>query len=300
MNYDFYRLLDKSKTMENASTIEALKRMYVMCECALGNGAVEKCAMSFFDSGSGLDCGGEKVSDTQYVFNCENGTIKLTLADQSTVIIEVSPTGTDEMFTTVGKVGVDTTVQDALKIGQDALNDNALMESFVTDLGRKAVDLGKKVAKKVGKAAAVGALTLSGAMATGCAGHHPTIDDSPKEYMATEYGIDMSKQLKDSDIPDLIVKISEKLRDQAGNETNNQYSVEKTAAANEATKIYEMLKNGDLKVRNWAPTKQGQETAQQSAATSFERGLDQELRTSMKVNGASFLKDASKTKKETN
>ena len=291
MNYDFYRLLDKSKTMDNASTIEALKRMYVMCECALGNGAVEKCAMSFFDSDSGLDCGGEKVSDTQYVFNCENGTIKLTLADQSTVIIEVSPTGTDEMFTTVGKVGVDTTVQDALKIGQDALNDNALMESFVTDLGRKAVDLGKNVAKKVGKAAAVGALTLSGAMATGCAGHHPTIDDSPKEYMATEYGIDTSQQLQDNDIPELVTKISEKLRTQAGKQKDDNYSVATTAAAHEAKKIYDMLASGELKVRNLAPEKQDQAKAQHKAATSFERGLDKELRTSMKLDGANFLNE---------
>lgn len=292
MNYDFYRILDKSKTMENASTIEALKRMYVMCESANNQDAIEQCAMSFFDSDSGLDCDGEKVSDTQYVFNCENGTIRLTLADQSTVIIEVSPTGTDEMFTTIGKVGVDTTVQDALKIGQDALNDDSLMEGIVSDIGRKLVDAGTNVAKKVGKAAAIGAMAAAPALTTACAGSaHPSLDDmGAKDYVAAEYGIDTSKQLDDKDIPNLVAKISQKLRTQAGDQEDDNYSVATTAAAKEAKKIYDMLDSGELKVRNLAPDKQDQAKAQHDAATSFVRGLDKELRTSMKLDGANFLK----------
>ena len=292
MNYDFYRMLDKSKTMDNASTIEALKRMYVMCECAQNPESVEKCTMSFFDSESGLDCGGEKVSDNQYVFNCENGTIRLTLADSSTVIIEVSPTGTDDMFTTVGKVGVDTTIPEALKLGQDALNDDTLMEGIVADMGRKIVDTGKTLAKKAGKAAALGALAAAPALTTACAGgHQHSLDDmGAREYVAAEYGIDTTKQLDDHAIPELVTKISQKLRTQAGNQEGDNYSVATTAAAKEAKKIYDMLNSGELKVRNLAPEKQDQAKAQHDAATSFERGLDKELRTSMKLDGADFLK----------
>lgn len=291
MNYDFYRMLDKSKTMDNASTIEALKRLYVVCECAQ-NPAMEKCSMSFFDSEAGLNCGGEKVSDTQYVFNCENGTIRLTLADQSTVIVEVSPTGTDDLFTTVGKVGVDTPVNEALKIGQDALNDDTLMEGIISGMGRKIVDAGKNAAKKVGKAAAIGAMAAAPALTTACAGgHQNSLDDmGAKDYVAAEYGIDTNQQLDDNAIPELVTKISQKLRTQAGEQEGDNYSVATTAAAKEAKKIYDMLDTGELKVRNMAPDKQDQAKAQHDAATSFERGLDKELRTSMKLDGANFLK----------
>lgn len=139
MNYDFYKRLDSAKSMDNASTIEALKRLYIICELMNDPGLAQEGAAKFVNEG-GIEFNGQQVSDTCYEFNCENGNVRLTLADRQTVVIEVSPTGTEDMYRVVGKVGIETSLNDALKVGTDALNDDTLMDGFAGEMMQTSSD----------------------------------------------------------------------------------------------------------------------------------------------------------------
>lgn len=289
MNYDFFRLLDSAKSMDNASKIEALKRLYLACELKNDPELAKEGAAKFVND-SGTECNGTQVSDTCYVFNCENGKVKLTLADRQTVVIEASPTGTDDMYRVVGKVGVETSLNDALKVGTDALNDEALMEGLVGDMMHKA-----------GKAAATAALAVAPSL-VGCAGT-PSVDLTPHEatidYVAQEYGINPT-EVNDGNqiIPNLVQAITNKITEQTKaisekSDASEGISIAKAPATQEAKDIYQMLKDGTIKVTNNTldPERHTQEMAQADAATAFARGLRQNFHNALKVEGEEFLKE---------
>lgn len=314
MNYEFLQLLDKAKTPENAKNIEAIKRLYTICEFKNDPKTQDESSIKYMNETAGIEYNGHEISETCYVFDCENGTVRLTLVDSSTVLIEVSPTGTDNMYHVVGKVGIDTEVGEAIKVGVDALNDDTLMESFVGDMAGKVVDFGKGVAKKVGKAAATAAVAAS-PLLTGCAGGAPQPsvmpEDGAKAYITQEYGVDANKTLDGNAIPTLVTKISEKLAEQAKNNVKGDYSVATVPAAEEAKNIYQMLKTGELDVpvvklppkvhkevydeysdKKPEPEKTEEEKkaiAQQNAATAFARGIRQEFHNTFKANGIDEL-----------
>jgi len=275
MNYEFIQALDKAKTFDNATRIEAVKKLYVMCECVgvPDMGGIGKC-MGNLPTGVSM----EKVDDHCVIFSCSNGSVRLTMVSPNSVLVEASPTGTIEMFRAVGNVTIDTSLVDALMVGMEALSDDALMESWLGDMG-----------KKFGKGLATAALAASAATGVGCAGNaaHMPIDNNA---ITAEFGIDTTKAVDDKMIPELVKHMSEELRYEAGNQEDGNYSVATTKAAEKAKLIYKMLEEGDIQVRNMAPEKFGQEQAQKNAAEAFARGLDKELRTSMKLDGADFLK----------
>ena len=302
MNFEFITNLDKSKTFDNASQIEALKKLYLLCELAQNKNLDEKGACSFCDMASGQETNGHKIDDRCYVFNCENGTVRLTLVDNSTVLVEASPTGTDDMYTAVGQVSIDTGLKDAIKMGCDALNNDALVEGVVDSMK----NFGKKVL-------APAALAIAPSI-VGCAGNVQNMEHAPlddKAYIASEYNIDTSKELDNNAIPTLVAKISEKLAEQAKNNVEDNYSVATVPAAEEAKNIYQMLKTGKLDVpvvklpprvhkevydeysdKKPEPEKTEEEKkaiAQQNAATAFARGLRQEFHNALKQNGIDEL-----------
>jgi hypothetical protein len=51
MNYDFFRLLDSAKSMDNASKIEALKRLYLACELKNDPELAQEGAAKFVNDG---------------------------------------------------------------------------------------------------------------------------------------------------------------------------------------------------------------------------------------------------------
>lgn len=289
MNYDFFRLLDSAKSMDNASKIEALKRLYLACELKNDPELAQEGAAKFVNDG-GTEFNGTQVSDTCYVFDCENGKVKLTLADRQTVIIEASPTGTDDMYRVVGKVGVETSLNDALKVGTEALNDEALMEGLVGDMMHKA-----------GKAAATAALAVAPSL-VGCAGT-PSVDLTPHEatidYVAQEYGINPTEANDGNQIiPNLVQAITNKITEQTKaisdkSDASEGISIAKAPATQEAKDIYQMLKDGTIKVNNNTldPERHTQEMAQADAATAFARGLRQNFHNALKVEGEEFLKE---------
>lgn len=294
MNYEFLQLLDKAKTPENAKNIEAIKRLYTICEFKNDPKTQDESSIKYMNETAGIEYNGHEISETCYVFDCDNGTVRLTLVDSSTVLVEVSPTGTDNMYRVVGKVGIDTEVGEAIKMGVDALNDDTLMEGFVGDMAGKVVDFGKGVAKKVGKAAATAAVAAS-PLLTGCAGgaQQPGVmpDDGAKAYITQEYGVDANKTLDGNAIPKLVSEITKKLSEQASENSANDYSVASVPAAKEAKKIYEMLDNGELVVPNLAidASTKDQQAAQHDAAIAFSRGIRQELHNKLKANGIDEL-----------
>lgn len=289
MNYDFFRLLDSAKSMDNASKIEALKRLYLACELKNDPELAKEGAAKFVNDG-GTEFNGTQVSDTCYVFDCENGKVKLTLADRQTVVIEASPTGTDDMYRVVGKVGVETSLNDALKVGTEALNDEALMEGLVGDMMHKA-----------GKAAATAALAVAPSL-VGCAGT-PSVDLTPHEatidYVAQEYGINPTETNDGNQIiPNLVQAITNKITEQTKvisekSDASEGISIAKAPATQEAKDIYQMLKDGTIKVNNNTldPERHTQEMAQADAATAFARGLRQNFHNALKVEGEEFLKE---------
>ena len=289
MNYDFFRLLDSAKSMDNASKIEALKRLYLACELKNDPELAKEGAAKFVNDG-GTEFNGTQVSDTCYVFDCENGKVKLTLADRQTVVIEASPTGTDDMYRVVGKVGVETSLNDALKVGTEALNDEALMEGLVGDMMHKA-----------GKAAATAALAVAPSL-VGCAGT-PSVDLTPHEatidYVAQEYGINPTEANDGNQIiPNLVQAITNKITEQTKaisekSDASEGISIAKAPATQEAKDIYQMLKDGTIKVNNNTldPERHTQEMAQADAATAFARGLRQNFHNALKVEGEEFLKE---------
>lgn len=135
MNYDFYRKLNKAKSWNNASAIEAIKKLYLMCELAKDNQLCSnEGACKFINMSSEQEISGERVDDRCYVFNCSNGTIRLTLIDDNTVLVEASPTGVNEMYRDVGKVGIDTGLKEAIAMGQEALNNDDMTTEWFNDM----------------------------------------------------------------------------------------------------------------------------------------------------------------------
>jgi hypothetical protein len=275
--------------MDNASKIEALKRLYLACELKNDPDLAKEGAAKFVNDG-GTEFNGTQVSDTCYVFDCENGKVKLTLADRQTVVIEASPTGTDDMYRVVGKVGVETSLNDALKVGTEALNDEALMEGLVGDMMHKA-----------GKAAATAALAVAPSL-VGCAGT-PSVDLTPHEatidYVAQEYGINPTETNDGNEIiPNLVQVITNKITEQTKaisekSDASEGISIANAPATQEAKDIYQMLKDGTIKVNNNTldPERHTQEMAQADAATAFARGLRQNFHNALKVEGEEFLKE---------
>lgn len=285
MNYDFVQRLDNAKTMDNASAIEAIKKLYLACE------KCDEPSSCYFADPECNEWNGHKLRDDCYEFECGNGTVRLTHVDNNTVLVEASPTGTDEMYHTVGKVGIDTNLSDALKLGKEALGNDALVESWFGDMA-------KNVGKKIGKAAAVGAMAVAPALTTACAGgnaHFNTMpDDGQKEYVAEEYGIDTTKQVDGNKvIPVLVEKIAQKIAMQTGQNADNDYSVANVPAAGEAKKIYDMLKSGEIQVVNQTldPSKHTQQMAQKDAADSFKRGLNKMFHQKLSINGNEFIEE---------
>ena len=171
MNFEFLQKLDQAKTLENAKTIEALKNMYIMCELKNDPDVGEKGKMKYLNDQKGLEYNGRALSDTCYEFSGKNGTVKLSVVDRNTVLIESSPTGTDEMYHTVGKVSMDTSLDDALEIGFKALGNDTLVESWFGNM--------------VGKTASTAALAAAPYLA-GCAGTTQEVPPMP-EVRTSEY-----------------------------------------------------------------------------------------------------------------
>lgn len=302
MNYEFLQLLDKAKTPENAKNIEAIKRLYTICEFKNDPKTQDESSIKYMNETAGIEYNGHEISDTCYVFDCDNGTVRLTLVDSSTVLIEVSPTGTDSMYHVVGKVGIDTEVGEAIKVGVDALNDDTLMESFVGDMAGKAVDFGKNAVKKAGKAIATGALAVSPSL-VGCAGNTPDIDNTQNkttiDYVADEYGINPT-EVNDGNtiIPNLVKAITDKIAQQTDSinglrKGSEAITIAQTPAAKEAKDIYNMLKDGEIKVSNYTldPERHTQAMAQKAAADSFAGGLRNMFHKKLGVQGEEFLKE---------
>lgn len=285
MNYDFVQRLDNAKTIDNASAIEAIKKLYLACE------KCDEPSSCYFADSECTEWNGHKLREDCYEFECGNGTVRLTHVDNNTVLVEASPTGTDEMYHTVGKVEINTKLSDALKLGKEALGNDALVESWFGDMA-------KNVGKKIGKAAAVGAMAVAPALTTACAGgnaHFNTMpDDGQKEYVAEEYGIDTTKQVDGNKvIPVLVEKIAQKIAMQTGQNADNDYSMANVPAAGEAKKIYDMLKSGEIQVVNQTldPSKHTQQMAQKDAADSFKRGLNKMFHQKLSINGNEFIEE---------
>lgn len=292
MNYEFISNLDKAKTFDNAASLEAIKRMYVLCECASAPVQADSCKKYFAEAVSGL-----KVADGSYIYNQTNGTVRVTLTSNDTALVEASFTGNDELYRTVGTIGINDGLVKAVQMGCAALDDDALMEGWAKDM-----------AKKVGKGLAVGAMALAPTL-TGCAGGQNCStmpENNGKDYIASEYGIDTSKELDGNAIPTLVAEITKKLSEQAAHNEKDDYSVATVPAASEAKHIYDMLNSGELSVpvaslppkavhsnEDDEPKEVVQEdpkaAAQHNAATAFARGIRQELHNKLKANGVDQL-----------
>lgn len=267
MNFEFLQKLDQAKTLENAKTIEALKNMYIMCELKNDPDIGEEGTMKYLNDQKGLEYNGRALSDTCYEFSGKDGTVKLSVVDSNTVLIESSPTGTDEMYHTVGKVNVDTSLDDALEIGFKALGNDTLVESWFGNM--------------VGKTASTAALAAAPYLA-GCAGTTQEVPPMPEvrtsEYINDEYGVN---NIEGNAIPTLVAEITRKLAEQATENEADNFSVATVPAAIDAKKIYDMLDSGEIIVDPNIDT--------HAAATAFSRGIRQELHNKLKANGVDEL-----------
>ena len=132
MNYDFIQALDKAKTFKNAARLEAVKKLYIKCECACSPdmGGIGKC-IGNLPSGVSM----EQVDDHCVAFSCENGSVRLTMVAPNSVLVEASPTGTSEMYRAVGNVPIDTGLVDALGVGMKALANDDVVNGWISGMG---------------------------------------------------------------------------------------------------------------------------------------------------------------------
>lgn len=137
MNYDFIHRLDQAKTYDNASIIELIKKMYIECELCNDHNLSSSNSVAFYNMATGEEYTGEMVDDSCYVFNCANGTIRLTLITSSEVLVEVSATGHSDMYSSIGTVDINTGLKTAIEMGQTALNDDNLMGSVMSQMNNQ-------------------------------------------------------------------------------------------------------------------------------------------------------------------
>lgn len=115
MNAEFYINLTKMKTLQNASIIESIKDIYFKSE-----------QKAQFES-----CG--TITDSQKEVFFENGSVRCTRVSDG-IIVEASAIGTPNLYSVVAIVSNGTSMDEAIAAGKSALDNNAVMESYMTSL----------------------------------------------------------------------------------------------------------------------------------------------------------------------
>lgn len=232
MNAEFYINLTKSKTLKNAAFIEGIKDIYLKSE-----------QKAQFESVG-------KVTDDRGEVFFENGSVRCTKVSDG-IIVEASSTGTRNMYGVVGVVSHATSLEEAVRLGKSALDNDAVMEGIWDSMKR---------------GIATAALSIAPFL-VGCAGGQAPSVGTPAETPV----LDQSK------IPEMVQAFAEKIRKEA--EQNEDFSVKRTPSANEAEHIYNMLLSGELKV-NSEGDEDAQRDAAKRAADALARGLRIDLQKS--------------------
>ena len=131
MNYEFYRMLDKAKTADNASKLEAIKQLYLMCDLVESGGMDKEGSAKFVDLAHDKEYNGHVVNENCIVFECDNGSIRLNNVNNG-VLVEASQTGTDSMYITVGMLSPNMKLTEAIEMGKAALADDSLMDGILS------------------------------------------------------------------------------------------------------------------------------------------------------------------------
>ena len=232
MNAEFYINLTKSKTLKNAAFIEGIKDIYLKSE-----------QKAQFESVG-------KVTDDRGEVFFENGSVRCTKVSDG-IIVEASSTGTRNMYGVVGVVSHATSLEEAVRLGKSALDNDAVMEGIWDSMKR---------------GIATAALSIAPFL-VGCAGGQAPSVGTPAETPV----LDQSK------IPEMVQAFADKIRKEA--EQNEDFSVKRTPSANEAEHIYNMLLSGELKV-NSEGDEDAQRDAAKRAADALARGLRIDLQKS--------------------
>ena len=232
MNAEFYINLTKSKTLKNAAFIEGIKDIYLKSE-----------QKAQFESVG-------KVTDDRGEVFFENGSVRCTKVSDG-IIVEASSTGTRNMYGVVGVVSHATSLEEAVRLGKSALDNDAVMEGIWDSMKR---------------GIATAALSIAPFL-VGCAGGQAPSVGTPAETPV----LDQSK------IPEMVQAFAKKIRKEA--EQNEDFSVKRTPSANEAEHIYNMLLSGELKV-NSEGDEDAQRDAAKRAADALARGLRIDLQKS--------------------
>jgi hypothetical protein len=232
MNAEFYINLTKSKTLKNAAFIEGIKDIYLKSE-----------QKAQFESVG-------KVTDDRGEVFFENGSVRCTKVSDG-IIVEASSTGTRNMYGVVGVVSHATSLEEAVRLGKSALDNDAVMEGIWDSMKRGIVTAALSIAPFL----------------VGCAGGQAPSVDTPAETPV----LDQSK------IPEMVQAFADKIRKEA--EQNEDFSVKRTPSANEAEHIYNMLLSGELKV-NSEGDDDAQREAAKRAADALARGLRIDLQKS--------------------
>lgn len=225
MNAEFYINLTKSKTLKNAAFIEGIKDIYLKSE-----------QKAQFESVG-------KVTDDRGEVFFENGSVRCTKVSDG-IIVEASSTGTRNMYGIVGVVSHATSLEEAVRLGKSALDNDAVMEGIWDSMKR---------------GIATAALSIAPFL-VGCAGGQAPSVGTPAETPV----LDQSK------IPEMVQAFADKIRKEA--EQNEDFSVKHTPSADEAEHIYNMLLSGELKV-NAEGDNDAQREAAKRAADALARGL---------------------------
>ena len=232
MNAEFYINLTKSKTLKNAAFIEGIKDIYLKSE-----------QKAQFESVG-------KVTDDRGEVFFENGSVRCTKVSDG-IIVEASSTGTRNMYGVVGVVSHATSLEEAVRLGKSALDNDAVMEGIWDSMKRGIVTAALSIAPFL----------------VGCAGGQAPSVGTPAETPV----LDQSK------IPEMVQAFADKIRKEA--EQNEDFSVKRTPSANEAEHIYNMLLSGELKV-NSEGDEDAQRDAAKRAADALARGLRIDLQKS--------------------
>lgn len=243
MNAEFYINLTKSKTLKNATFIEGIKDIYLKSE-----------QKAQFESVG-------KVTDDRGEVFFENGSVRCTKVSDG-IIVEASSTGTRNMYGVVGVVSHATSLEEAVRLGKSALDNDAVMEGIWDSMKR---------------GIATAALSIAPFL-VGCAGGQAPSVDTPAPTEA--------QVLDQSKIPEMVQAFADKIREEA--EHNEDFSVKHTPSADEAEHIYNMLLSGELKV-NSEGDEDAQREAAKRAADAFARGLRVDLLKKGSLPGADDL-----------
>jgi len=274
MNIEFYTNLTRMKNMNNATQLEAVKQMYLLSD-EIENpcpdcGYLDQCCDGDCETQIGKI---ERPNSRTLVIPTSKGTLRITLADQDNAVVEVSPCGTPEMYQVAGIMPTSTGVKEAIKMAEDALADDEKMEGVFESMKNTAAGL---------------ALAAAGSLATGCAGgpHYgaeldPTINEEPAPK---EIVVEPGQNLSNQDFVDLVSNYSYKIRhdDSTLNSLVNNGEFATGESAQEANKVYNMLKNGSVKVGSYSP---------EASANKFKEAIDKELSGKLGINHGSFFKE---------